>query len=182
MAEAHEPDPVKLICGILTAAPAVLDEAAGALAEAFGPVNLASETMDFDFTHYYDAEMGTPLRRRFVAFAEPVRPDALADAKRRTNAIERAFAARPDAPYPRPVNLDVGYLTPAKLVLASMKDFAHRVYLGGGVYAEVTLLRRGGAWRALPWTFPDYASGRYDAFLDAARRRLREQLRREGPT
>ena len=72
------------------------------------------------------------------------------------------------------MNLDVGYVTEAKLVLASMKDFAHRVYLGAGVHAEVTLLYRGGGWMSLEWTFPDYASGRYDTFLTGARRLLRE--------
>ena len=68
----------------------------------------------------------------------------------------------------------------SKLVLASMKDFSHRIYLGRGVFAEVTLMFHKGAWEVLPWTFPDYASGRYDPFLTAARRHLREQLAAEG--
>ena len=79
----------------------------------------------------------------------------------------------------RPINLDPGYVDSPKLVLASMKNFAHRVYLGSGVYAEVTLLHRRGRWTPLEWTFPDYASGRYWPFLDQVRRRLREQLATE---
>jgi hypothetical protein len=79
----------------------------------------------------------------------------------------------------RPINLDVGYITPAKLVLASMKNFSHRIYLRDGVYGEVTLLYRGRRWEALEWTFPDFASGRYDAFLSEARRRLRQEPARE---
>ena len=118
--------------------------------------------------------MGNPLLRRFVGFAGPHFPDILANAKRRTNDIEDRFAAdRAGAGGPeRPINLDVGYIESSKLVLASMKNFSHRVYLRDGVYAEVTLMYRRGLWEPLPWTFPDYRSGRYDAFLTAARSTL----------
>ena len=133
-----------------------------------------SDVMDFDLTHYYDGQMGSPLYRRFGAFAEPIPPDRLAEAKRTTNAVEADLADR-FSPPERPINLDPGLVEPSKLVLASMKDFSHRIYLGGGVYAEITLLYRRGRWEALPWTFPDFASGRYDAFLTAARQRLRER-------
>jgi hypothetical protein len=163
---------------MITARGCLLDEAQALLAEAFGPVDEVSATMPFDFTHYYDGEMGSPLLRRFVAFRPLASPSALADIKLATNAIEARMAA--DAAHggpSRPVNLDPGYVEQSKLVLASMKDFAHRVYLRDGVYGEVTLLYRGGRWESLPWTFPDFASGRYDAFLTAARQRLREVLK-----
>ena len=74
------------------------------------------------------------------------------------------------------------YITESKLVLASMKDFSHRIYLANGVYAEITLQYHHGCWEPLPWTFPDYGSGRYDAFLTAARKRLREQQKHEQET
>ncbi|MCE5327004.1 MAG: DUF4416 family protein [Planctomycetaceae bacterium] len=79
----------------------------------------------------------------------------------------------------RPINLDVGYVALSKLVLASMKPFSHRIYLRDGVYGEVTLLYRSARWEALEWTFPDFASGRYDAFLNEARRLLLAGPRRE---
>ena len=199
MASPSAPPPVKLICGMLSARGELLDLARGELAAHFGPVDIVSEIMDFDFTHYYDRQMGSPLLRQFVSFAELVPPEALAQAKHATNAMETAIAARgvagilpslvhghagdsagetPATPRatPRPINLDPGYVDSPKLVLASMKNFAHRVYLGQGVYAEVTLLHRRGRWTPLDWTFPDYASGRYWPFLDQVRRRLREQL------
>jgi len=174
MAEPAETPAVKLICGMISSRRELFDAAGEVLAAAFGPIEVAGEDMDFDFTHYYDAEMGTPLYRRFVGFAGTFDPAGLADAKLRTNDIEADFARRfgSETGPPRPINLDPGYVEPAKLVLASMKNFSHRIYLARGVYAEVTLMRRKGGWQVLPWTFPDYASGRYDAFLSAVRDRL----------
>ncbi len=171
MAEPEQPALVKFICGMISASRDLFDEATGKLTQAFGPVDLVSEIMDFDLTDYYHEQMGLPLYRRFVSFSEPMQPDALADAKLTTNAIEAEFASRGGA-VPRPINLDPGYIAPAKLVLASMKDFSHRIYLSRGVYAEITLMYRRGKWESFGWTFPDYASGRYDAFLTEARSRL----------
>jgi hypothetical protein len=202
MAEPGQPPMVKLICGMLSSRAELLEEALAPLAARLGPVEFAGEIMPFEFTHYYDAEMGTPLYRRFAAFAPLATGEALIEAKRATNELEREFAAalttpnakpqatqtrqsppdakpqagpiaRPQAA--RPINLDPGYVEASKLVLASMKNFSHRIYLGRGVYGEVTLFYRHGRWEALPWTFPDYASGRYDEFLTRARNRLREQ-------
>jgi len=94
MAQSGEPPAVKLICGILSCRVELLDAAGEALAAALGPVDLTSDTMDFDFTHYYDRQMGSPLYRRFAGFAGPFAADTLADVKCRTNAIEADFAAR----------------------------------------------------------------------------------------
>lgn len=100
-------------------------------------------------------------------------PGELVEVKVRTNGLEAALADEAPHGPPRPVNLDPGYVSESKLVLASMKDFSHRIYLGSGVYGEVTLMYRKGKWESLAWTFPDYASGRYDEFLTAARDALR---------
>lgn len=172
MAEPTDAPAVKLICGMISSRVEWLDAAGEELTRAFGAVDRASEAMDFDFTHYYDEEMGSRLHRRFVAFGDCVRPDALVEAKWTTNTVEGEFTARLGGRPPRPINLDAGYVEPSKLVLASMKNFSHRIYLGRGVYAEVTLMYRHGSWQPLDWTFPDYRSGRYDAFLTAARNLL----------
>ena len=176
MAQPAQPKPVKLICGMIAARRELFDEAAARLTEAFGPLDLVSEIMSFDLTDYYEREMGSPLYRRFVSFSRPADPGDIVEAKLKTNEIE-ALLARRGAPCdvaqpPRPVNLDPGYVAPSKLVLASMKDFSHRIYLARGVYAEITLMYRKGRWQPLAWTFPDYASGRYDAFLTEARSRI----------
>lgn len=175
MAEATAPQPVKLICGMISSRIELFEQAQELLAEANGPVDVFSEVYAFDFTHYYDQEMGSPLYRRFVAFERPIPPDAVVEAKIATNAMEAEFAEMCGGQPRRPINLDPGYIESSKLVLASMKNFSHRIYLGRGVYAEVTLMYHKGRWDALPWTFPDYASGRYGGFLTSARDRLRQE-------
>ena len=157
----------------------LFDAAVESMAGDFGPVDLNSEIIPFDLTEYYNDEMGSSLWRKFVAFEPLAGPKVLCEAKHRTNEIEAEIADGFPDDAPRPINIDIGYVAPAKLVLASMKDFSHRVYLGDGVYAEVTLLFRQGRWEPLEWTFPDFALGRYDAFLTAARNRLNEQLHQE---
>jgi len=176
MAAIATPPSVLLICGMISANPSLFDQAVDEMSPLFGPVEIRSDVMAFDFTHYYDRQMGSPLWRQFVSFANPVTGDALAAAKRATNEFEERFAQRLQAPGApeRPINLDPGYVDLSKLVLASCKDFSHRVYLGGGVFGEITLMFHKDRWDALPWTFPDYASGRYDGFLLAVRARLRQ--------
>jgi len=174
MAQTHQPRPVKLIAGLLAGQAEWLDAAVAALVERFGRTDVVSEDMAFDFTDYYEAQMGRDLLRRFVAFERLIDPGELAAVKCRTNELEAELAGR-FTEVPRPVNIDPGYVELGKLVLASAKNFSHRVYLRDGIYAEVTLQYRRGKWMAGPMTFPDYAGGRYDAFLTAARQRLAEQ-------
>ncbi len=171
MANETPPDTVKLICGMISADRAWFERVEADLVAAFGPIDIRGAILDFDFTDYYDAETGFPLMRAFLGFERLISPEELPAIKRLTNALENTFAALPEASCPRPINIDPGYVAPAKLVLASMKNFSHRICLEGGVYAEVTLLFNRG-WQPLPWTFPDYGSGRYFDFLDAARETL----------
>ena len=179
MATVGQVEPVKLICGMISADTKLFVQARDQLLEQYGPVDQTSDPLPFDFTHYYDDQMGSPLHRKFVAFERLIDPSDLATIKRATNGLEDEFSASPLAASKRPVNLDPGYVAPSKLVLGSMKDFSHRVYLADGVYAVVTLQYHHGGWESLPWTFPDYASGRYDAFLTAVRERLCEQHKQE---
>ena len=123
------------------------------LEEAFGPIDLRSERIPFDQTSYYQHEMGGELVREWVSFKQLIQQDAIADAKLATSRLEKRLA-RPDGS--RTVNLDPGYIVPPRLVLATMKDFAHRIYLEKGIYAEVTLIYREGEFQPLEWTYPDY--------------------------
>lgn len=133
----------------------MLTSARAMLSERFGPIDTESEVYPFTFSTYYVKEMGTPLVKRFVSFADLIAPDQLADIKRFANGLEQRIP-RTDGKPGRGVNLDPGYLAAAKVVLATTKDYSHRVYLGGGIFAEVALQFRCGAFESLPWTYPDY--------------------------
>ncbi|HNX27005.1 MAG TPA: DUF4416 family protein [Phycisphaerae bacterium] len=174
MAEIFQPQPVKLICAIIARNEDYAAKAAAELENLYGPADVVSESFPFDMTDYYENQMGSGLLRKFLAFERLIDPSGLADIKRATNDIEKKLAVGADVP--RPVNLDPGYVALSRLVLASMKDFSHRIYLGGGVYGEITLMYRGG-WKTLEWTFPDFASGRYFDFLTRSRNRLSAAIR-----
>lgn len=133
----------------------------------FGPLDCESELLPFDHTGYYEAELGAPLLRRVLGFERLLPLDGLRGFKLATNELERAHA-RADAT--RRVNLDPGLLTLERLVLASGKNFTHRVYLGSGIWADLTLIynKRQG-WITLPWTFPDYATDDMKRRLTALR-------------
>lgn len=151
--------------GILAAGRSELALAAQALAEEFGPPHLGSAVWPFDQTDYYRQEIGANPLRAFLAWPEPFATATLADRKLITNRMEIDLAGKIGGPLPRPINLDPGYLTLAKLVLASAKNFAHRIHLRDGIYAETTLLYGQGEFRPLAWTFPDYREKRYHGFF-----------------
>lgn len=178
MAKPRPARPVRLFAGLLSGDVDLLRRARQLLAKRFGPVDCESELWPFDQTDYYRDEMGPNLQRWFVSFATLVGPDQLAHIKIESNAIERVIAAdcaQPDIP--RPVNIDPGYVDLTKLVLATTKDRGHRIYLGHGIYAEVTLQYTQGAWQTLPWTYPDYQRAEYHAFFSRLRDQLRQQRR-----
>ncbi len=139
----------------------------------FGPLALKSEAFEFTETDYYRESMGDDLKKQFLAFQNVIDPGDLARIKRLTNDWEEQYAAEANHPEPRPLNLDPGYITLAKLVLASTKDHAHRLYLGEGIYAEFTLQYRGGNWQACDWTYPDYRREDFQQFFTKCREHLR---------
>jgi hypothetical protein len=149
--------------------------------EAWGPIEAESEAFAFRETPYYDATMGSGLQKVFFAFAWLGDPASLAETKLTTNRWEEEYAAVAGHPEPRPLNLDPGYLTLGKLVLASTKDFAHRIYLARGIYAEVTLYYRQGGWQHHQWTFTDYRRSDYQAFFSQVRESLHRKLREGSP-
>ena len=177
MWELSKPKPVKLLCGILACDAPALDAARRLLIETLGAADCVSEVWPFDMTAYYAEQAGPAILRQFVSFSDPVDPGCLAAVKHTANRLERQLAAELQRPWPRPVNFDPGLIEPSKLVLASTKNFAHRVYIGDRMYAEVTMIYVRGTWQTFPFTFPDFKSGRYDAFLSTVRRRLTEQLK-----
>lgn len=177
MWELNEPKPVKLIVGILASDERCLAAARDAVLASLGAADFTSEAWTFDQTDYYAKEIGPNVLRQFVSLSQLVHPGDLAAIKHKTNQIEQQLAASLATPYPRPVNLDPGVIEPSKLILASTKNFAHRIYIGMRMYAEVTLVFDKGQWRTMPYTFPDYYRREYHEFLSLVRSRLVEQLR-----
>ncbi len=173
MGTAREPQPVKLIASLLTGDLGLLAAVKESLSRAFGPIDFESELLPFDHTDYYAAEFGPGLQRQIVTFAELVDPGDLPAIKRKTNDVEQASAAHGS----RRVNIDPGYVSLGKMVLASTKNHAHRLYLGKGIYGEGTLTYQRGRFRAWSWTYPDYASEDYCVLFDQIRERYKAQLR-----
>ncbi len=145
--------------------------------DAWGPIALESPPFEFVETTFYEEPMGSGLRKVLFAFQQLVDPEILVDAKLLTNQWEEEYAREFPGPETRPLNLDPGYLTEAKLILASTKDRDHRIYLGRGIYAENTLFYRGGEWLARPWTYPNYRRADYHEFLLQCRQFLRSERR-----
>ncbi|MCL6503368.1 MAG: DUF4416 family protein [Pirellulales bacterium] len=171
------PAPALGIVAAISRYEAALDWAQRQIATCWGAIELISERFDFTETAYYESEMGSGLKKQFLVLGELIDPASLAERKLQTNGWEAAYVTVGRHAEPRPLNLDPGYLTQAKLVLASTKDHAHRIYLRSGIYAEVTLRFRGGSWEAWPWTYPDYRRADYHAFFSEARELLRRRLR-----
>ncbi len=170
----RDPQPVKLIASVIYGDEGIDRIAIDRLAGRFGEPDSVSPEMRFDFTDYYAPEFGAGLMRRVVSFRELVSPGALPDIKLFTNAVETTLA-REDGR--RRVNIDPGYIALCHLVLASCKPFAHRPYLGNGVYADLTLLYRGKTFEPLPWTFPDYRSAQMIGLLNRIREQYYHQIK-----
>lgn len=147
----------------------------------FGPIALASEPFPFEQTSYYEAEMGAALRKQFLAFEQLIDLDALPEIKLLTNGWEQELAATGEYPDQRPLNLDPGYLCLGKLVLATTKDHAHRIYLRKGIFAEVTLhYDRVSGWQPNLWTFADYREPPLIKFMERCRHEYRQLAKQNG--
>jgi len=168
-----DPQPCVLILGLLRS-PAVCREAVyDTLSRQFGVVGAASNETPFIQSTYYEREMGPGLLRSFLAFTTRRDPGELAAIKLETNALEDSWANEGR----RAVNLDPGFLGLSQVVLASGKPVAHRIYVGRGIYAEVELVFERGAFRPLPWTYPDYREEGAVAFFNAVREGHRVALK-----
>lgn len=172
-------NPVKLFIGVLVSAPSFISDVRQRLTASFGPIDHESSVIPFDFTDYYSPEMGDQIDRLFFSFERLIAADELAEIKRRTNVLEEEFASaqKTSIAVTRPVNLDPGYLEHAKVILASTKNFYHRIYLGRGIFAEVTMHFRNNTFQFFPWTYPDYQSKEYQEFFFRIRHIYRSQLK-----
>jgi hypothetical protein len=164
--------PVKLVCGILHAGSADIESLDSRLIEILGPIDLKSSVFDFIFTDYYSSEMGGDLKKRFYSFERLIGPESLPDIKNSTRQLEADFFEKSK----RTINIDPGYLEESKLVLASTKNFSHRIYLRDNIWAEVTMRYVRGKFVKHDWTYPDWSQDLAIEFLMKVREKYRKQL------
>jgi hypothetical protein len=165
--------PVKLIIGFIFKDDADFEKARRILLRRFGQIDFQSQPLSFDRTNYYKDEMGDSLKRIFVSFKRLIYPQDLTAIKNFTNKIESRLSRLGK----RCVNIDPGYVDLPKLVLASTKDYVHRIYLNKGIYAELTLLFQGKSFSPWQWTYPDYRSSEYIQTFNGIRELLAKQLK-----
>ncbi len=173
MGKIKRPNPAKLVVGII-ARPDSIELAISELERQIAPVEFTTRIIPFDWTDYYEPEMGKGLLRQWVALSGLVEQDEFASIKLKTNDIEMRHAEDGR----RRINLDPGLLLPSKFVLATTKDYSHRIYIGRGIFAEVTLIyRKKAGYEPLSWTYPDYRSELLRDFLLSVRKRYMEELK-----
>jgi Domain of unknown function (DUF4416) len=177
VAEVRVAEPAKLIVGAISGCPQAWEWAREQLISEYGPADFEMGPVPFELTDYYLGEMGAALQRSFLAFKRPIAQHQVASVKRHTNRLEAEIAGAQAWPVARPLNLDPGYVTLAKLVLASAKDHAHRIAVGEDIYAEVTLRFIGNRFEFNPWTYRDYQQESHLEFFGRVRESLRAELR-----
>lgn len=173
MAKAKRPQDVKLIISLFSADSRLIKEIRGILVDKFGRVDYESRYLLMQNASYYEAEMGKGLKRKFYSFKDLVNPGKLADIKVYTNKLENKYLHNGK----RLINIDPGYITEGKLVLATAKNHQHRIYLKKGIYAEVTLRYKPGGFISWEWTYPDYASLEFREVFNKIIKKYRKQLK-----
>jgi len=179
MAEPKPFSPVKLICGIITSGENIFNTAEECLISLYGPADLKSPYFKFNFTDYYEKQMGKDLKRRFLSFKNSIFPENISEIKLRTNELEEELR-KGQKMSRRVVNLDPGYITSSALIMATAKDFAHRIPLHHGIYAHLELLFSKKEARTLSWTYPDFKTEGYQKFFIEVRRIYISQLSNYG--
>ena len=162
---------VKLFFGLISKEVDNFSSFSQAAPKRFGPIDSESEVFPFDLTSYYHEEMGKPLFKKFIGFEKLIKPDILPEIKKYSVSLERKLSKKQK----RTINIDPGYLTAAKVVLASVKNYSHRIYLRKGVFAELALYYKGKAFQPLPWTYTDYKSEAYIQYFENLRKKFMNQ-------
>ena len=165
--------PVKLISGITYHSTFDVEQVITELEKLHSKIDLRSEVYNFsEFTSYYEQEMSDHLKKCFVTFSKLLIPEDLPILKTSTNKLEDTYVANNQ----RQVNIDPGYITQAKLILATTKNYSHRIYIGLGIFGDVHLQYKNKSYHAQPWTYPDYKDEHNIQFFNSVRKRYLEQL------
>ena len=173
MSNPCEAEDVKLISSLFSSQESLIEKGIQELEQLFGRTDWVSPRLFFDRTRYYEREMGWPLHRRFISFRELVRPEDIPGIKLKTNDIEN----RHTQDGKRILNIDPGYVALERLVLATGKNYIHRIHLSKGIYADLTLIFHKGSFRTLDWTYRDYADPEVIGYFNTIREGYRKQVR-----
>ncbi len=168
-----EAEDVKLITSLFSPQKDLIDSIVNKLETIWGPIDWVSPNLFFDRTRYYAEEMGWPLHRRFMTFRDLIRPEEIVDIKLLANRIENEYRRNEK----RQINIDPGYISLERLVLATGKNYAHRIYLSKGIYADLTLIFHKGSFQPLQWTYRDYADPEMIKYFNTERERYKRQIR-----
>ena len=174
MGDVQQHRPVMLIAAIISRYEDAFDDAKAQAIAQWGELEFESTRFEFTETSYYNKTMGNDLKKQFLAFRTLIDPADIASAKLASNLMEAKYNEGSSVPEVRPVNIDPGYISEAKLVLATTKDRDHRIYLQQGIFAEVTLFYHNRSWCSSKWTYPDYQRNDFQEFFTQCRNRLRQ--------
>ena len=157
---------------------AYLDDARALVEQEYGPLDARgiSEVFDFPDAESYRETMGTGLKRQFFVCEERREQGCLGEVKRGAIELEKQIIAKRPGPVDRPINIDPGIINDCRIILASTKDYSHRIYRGAGIWEEITLMYRDGAYRELPWTYRDFKNPGYHEFFEVFRNRVIAEL------
>jgi len=169
MARIQKPPPGRLVVSIIYSSMDALADAVKALEKRFGRVQYETLEIPCAEADDYREEMGDDLLRRFYSFETEVARDSLPALKAACYKIEPKFSDTVDDYHFRTVNIDPGIMTPSALVMASHKEYNHRVYLRDGVYAEIALIFAHDKFCRLPWTIPDFCADEAIDFFERVR-------------
>jgi hypothetical protein len=161
MSTPKNPLPAKLLIGFFMQDKDIFHELIPIIEEKLGGFDIISPWFGFDYTDYYEKEMGNNLFRRIIVFKDLIEQENLAKIKNSTNLVEKLY----EHDGKRKVNIDPGYMLPSRFILATGKDYSHRIYIGENIYADLTLIYKNGDYQSLEWTYPDYAARDMRDFL-----------------
>ena len=173
MCNPSDAEDVKLIASLFSSQANLIDRVILEMEGLFGPTDWISPAFFFDRTKYYEKEMGWPLHRRFISFKTLVRPQDIVEIKWETNSLEKKKSQGEK----RKINIDPGYVALERLVLATGKNYTHRIYLSKGIYADLTLIFQRGSFSPLVWTYKDYGDSKIIGYFNEVRERYKRQIR-----
>ena len=175
MSTPQEEKKVKMISSLFSREEELIGNVIKHMETCFGPTDWISKKFVFNRTRYYAKEMGWPLYRRFISFSKLISPDSIVEIKLMANKIENEHLFD----MKRRINIDPGYISLERLVLATGKNYIHRIYLAKGVYADLTLVFHAGTFNPLVWTYPDYADEEVISCFNMVRNNYFQHLREE---